>query len=75
MMPDLVLLTYRVICPLITPPTFYTSEEVIVLKGTLIVIVESPWHSFAYFHVEDTYICVISKIHKQIVDFTISADV
>ena len=45
------------------------------LKGTLIVIVESPWHLFAYFHVEDTYTCVISKIHKQIVDFTISADV
>ena len=45
------------------------------LKGTLIVTVESPWHLFAYFHVEDTYTYVISKIHKLIVDFTISANV
>ena len=43
------------------------------LKGTQIVIVESPRHLFAYFHVTDIYTCLISKFHKHIVDFTISA--
>ena len=61
--------------PLNYPTHFYTRDDVIVLKVILIVIIESPWHLFAYFLVTDTYTCVISKFHKQIMEFTISADI
>ena len=60
MMPDVVLGTYWVICPWITPPTFYTRDSVTLPKRPQIMNAKSPWLMLAYFLVTDTYTCVIA---------------